>query len=125
VSSSRTNSGHRVASPDRGYTITRADLDRPFDDVIAITGHWTKYACVYNIPYRSLLPESIDNLLVAGRCISADHRATTPPRRFRLHGDRPGCRTAAALAMAGRTSVQAVDVPALQQKLREAGAILG
>jgi hypothetical protein len=29
----------------------------------------------YQIPYRALLPETIDNLLVAGRCISADHVA--------------------------------------------------
>jgi glycine/D-amino acid oxidase-like deaminating enzyme len=108
------------------YTLARDDLDRPFDDVIAVTGHWTKYACVYNIPYRSLLPESIDNLLVAGRCISADHRAHHATKEI------PACMatgqaagTAATLAMAARTSVQAVDVPALQQKLREAGAILG
>jgi hypothetical protein len=105
--------------------MTRADLDRPFDDVIAVTGHWTKYACVYNIPYRSLLPESIDNLLVAGRCISADHRAHHATKEIppcMATGQAAG--TAAALAMAGRTSVQAVDVPALQRKLREAGAIL-
>ena len=108
------------------YTLARDDLDRPFDDVIAVTGHWTKYACVYNIPYRSLLPESIDNLLVAGRCISADHRAHHATKEIppcMATGQAAG--TAAALAMAGRTSVQAVDVPTLQQKLREAGAILG
>lgn len=29
----------------------------------------------YEIPYRSLVPESIGNMLVAGRCISSDHAA--------------------------------------------------
>lgn len=29
----------------------------------------------FNIPYRALLPKKIDNLLVAGRCISADREA--------------------------------------------------
>ena len=30
---------------------------------------------VYEIPYRALLPQGIDNMLVAGRCISATHAA--------------------------------------------------
>ena len=29
----------------------------------------------YEIPYRCLAPSSVDNLLVSGRCISADHKA--------------------------------------------------
>jgi hypothetical protein len=29
----------------------------------------------YQIPYRALVPETVDNLLVAGRCVSADHTA--------------------------------------------------
>jgi hypothetical protein len=52
----------------------RDDVDTPCDDVIAITGHWTKYEALYYIPYRSLLAKEFPNLLVAGRCISVDHR---------------------------------------------------
>ena len=107
------------------HIIARDDLDKPFEDVIAVTGHWTKYACVYNIPYRSLLPRSIDNLLVAGRCISADHRAHHATKEI------PSCMatgqaagTAAAIAARSGAAAKDVDVPALQAKLREAGAIL-
>jgi FAD dependent oxidoreductase len=107
------------------YLMTRDDLDRPFDDVIARTGHWTKYDCVYNIPYRSLLPRSLDNLLVAGRCISVDHRvhhATKEIPPCMATGEAAG--TAAALAVNSGVSVKEIDVALLQDQLRDQGAIL-
>ena len=61
--------------------LTREDLDASFEDAIATTGHWTKAGVTYSIPFRCLLPRELDNLLVAGRCISVDHRvhhATNP-----------------------------------------------
>src|SRR2546426_7039534 len=103
----------------------RDDLDRSFDDTIARTGHWTKYNCVYNIPYRSLLPKSLTNLLVAGRCISVDHRvhhATKEIPPCMATGEAAG--TAAALALSSGGDVRRVDVPALQKVLRERGAVL-
>jgi len=107
------------------YVMTREDLDRRFDDVIARTGHWTKYDCVYNIPYRSLLPRSLDNLLVAGRCISVDHRvhhATKEIPPCMATGQAAG--TAAALAIQSGDSVKELDVAVLQKQLRAQGAIL-
>jgi 2-polyprenyl-6-methoxyphenol hydroxylase-like FAD-dependent oxidoreductase len=107
------------------YVMTREDLDRTFDDVIARTGHWTKYDCVYNIPYRSLLPRSLDNLLVAGRCISVDHRvhhATKEIPPCMATGEAAG--TAAALAVRSGVSVKQLDVSLLQKQLRDQGAIL-
>ena len=107
------------------YVMTREDLDRRFDDVIARTGHWTKYDCVYNIPYRSLLPRFLDNLLVAGRCISVDHRvhhATKEIPPCMATGQAAG--TAAALAIQSGDSVKELDVAVLQKQLRAQGAIL-
>ena len=107
------------------YIMGRDDLDRPFDDVIARTGHWTKYDCVYNIPYRSLLPRGIDNLLAAGRCISVDHRvhhATKEIPPCMATGQAAG--TAAALAARAGAGAKNVDVTVLQRALREQGAIL-
>jgi hypothetical protein len=107
------------------YVLARDDLNAAFDDVIARTGHWTKYDCVYNIPYRSLLPRGIDNLLVAGRCISADHRAHHATKEIppcMATGQAAG--TAAAMAAASGVGVKDVDVSALQGRLRAQGAIL-
>jgi FAD dependent oxidoreductase len=107
------------------YVMARSDLDRGFDDTIARTGHWTKYGCAYNIPYRSLLPAGVSNLLVAGRCISVDHRvhhATKEIPPCMATGQAAG--TAAAMAAQANVATAEVDVAALQSKLREQGAIL-
>jgi len=107
------------------YVLQRDDMDRPIDDAIALTGHWTKYGALYWIPYRSLLPKELSNLLVAGRCISVDHRAHHATKEIppcMATGEAAG--TAAAMAVARGVSLRALDVATLQATLRERGAIL-
>ena len=107
------------------YVLTREDLDQPFDDVVAVTGHWTKYGCVYQIPYRSLLPQRIDNLLAAGRCISVDHRAHHATKEIPAcfaTGEAAG--VAAALALRANLTPREVDISTLQRALLKAGAWL-
>ncbi|MCH8025883.1 MAG: FAD-dependent oxidoreductase [Chloroflexi bacterium] len=107
------------------YVLKREDLDQPFDDVVAVTGHWTKYGCVYQIPYRSLLPQRVDNLLAAGRCISVDHRAHHATKEIPAcfaTGEAAG--VAAALALRTNLTPREVDVSALQRALLKAGAWL-
>ncbi len=107
------------------YVMARDDLNREFADAVARTGHWTKYDSVYNIPYRSLLTRGLNNLLVAGRCISVDHRvhhATKEIPPCMATGQAAG--TAAALALQDDGGVKQVDVSALQRRLRDQGAIL-
>jgi hypothetical protein len=62
-------------------------------------------ALPYEIPYRCLVPKKIENLLVAGRCISTDHVAHGSVREMGTTmplGEAAGC--AAALCIAkGRT----------------------
>ena len=107
------------------YVLRREDVDRTFDDTIAVTGHWTKYGARYAIPYRALRASKVANLLVAGRCISVDHRvhhATKEIPPCIATGEAAG--TAAALAVRGGSTPAAIDVATLRDRLRRAGAIV-
>ena len=71
------------------------------------------------------MPRELSNLLVAGRCISVDHRvhhATKEIPCCMATGEAAG--TAAALAIAAGVEPADVDVAALRKRLRERGAIL-
>ena len=80
---------------------------------------------VYQIPYRTLLPKKVDNLLVAGRCHSADQMAASSTRvalTASVMGEAAG--TAAALALRGDTEPVHVNIDELVSTLSAAGAIL-
>ena len=77
----------------------------------------------YRIPYRSLLPKEFDNLLVAGRCLSANHEAHSSVRVMPVcacMGEAAGL--AAALAIQTNKNAHTLDVSDLQQKLISNGA---
>lgn len=79
----------------------------------------------FEIPYGALVPKGVQNLLVAGRCISCDHVAQSGIRAISacmLTGEAAG----AAAAMVSKTgsSVDQVDIPVLQEKLRKQGVML-
>ncbi|MBQ9945449.1 MAG: FAD-dependent oxidoreductase [Clostridia bacterium] len=79
----------------------------------------------YTIPYRSLLPKEYDNLLVAGRSISATHEAQASIRIMPICcclGEAAG--TAIAIAHSTTRNVHTVDIKALQKNLTENGAVL-
>src|SRR5712672_3399625 len=81
----------------------------------------------YNeLPYRMLVPEGIDNLLMAGRCASMTHDGQSAARVsgacFPM-GEAAG--TAAALALSGNTIPRDIAVEKLQQALQEQGAFVG
>ncbi len=78
----------------------------------------------YTIPYASLLPRSgADNMIVAGRCVSATHEAQASIRIMPICcclGEAAG--TAAALALTDGVTPDKVDIPRLQTALRSSGA---
>lgn len=79
----------------------------------------------YQIPYRILLPQRVENLLVAGRCVSVTHTALGSIRvmvQCALTGEAAGA--AAALSLQEGMSPRYVDVTALQAHLRAHDGIL-
>ena len=79
----------------------------------------------YTIPYGSLLPKELDNLLVAGRCISATHEAQASVRIMPIcatTGQAAG--TAIALARKTGTNTHTLDVGSLQALLRQNNAAI-
>lgn len=74
----------------------------------------------FEIPYRSLVPVNVSNLLVAGRCISADHVAESGTRAVSLcmmTGQAAG--TAASLAVEENVEAAKVPIEKLQNLLRQ------
>lgn len=79
----------------------------------------------YQIPYRSLIPTTLDNALVAGRGLSATHQALAAIRVMTISmavGQAAG--TAAALAARADGAVRQVAVTALRDTLLLDGACL-
>ena len=123
------------------YVLTDDDIVacRRFDDTIAVAsypgdihhakgGDCTLYYCddCYDIPYRCLLPEKVEGLLVAGRCSSMSHEAMASTRVMSTCmalGEAAG-RAARHAVKAGVLPSQ-IDVEALRAELRDAGAYLG
>ncbi|WP_222622751.1 FAD-dependent oxidoreductase [Paenibacillus sp. PAMC21692] len=123
------------------YTMTEEDVlnSRAFEDGIACgtfaidihppEGEQQVFTgsgkAVYEIPYSSLLPQGVDNLLVAGRCISATHNAFGSVRVMATAmGIGQGAGTAAALAVSQKLNTREVPVADVRRLLIEQGQYL-
>jgi hypothetical protein len=126
------------------YRLTRDDVIScaSFDDTIGVNG-WPIEAHVAgdviwewpdipgsrgfnHLPYRMLLPATIDNLLVSGRCASMTHEGQSAARvsgACFVMGE--AAATAAHLALGAEVDPADVDVKKLQQTLYENGVFLG
>ncbi len=106
---------------DGEYVVTKDDVigKKRFPDVVARGRD-------YYTPYRSLLPKSVDGLLVAGRCYSATPEAQRISREIppcMVMGEAAGA--AAALSLEAGVAPRHVDVPTLQRRLIARGVNLG
>ncbi|MBQ4119923.1 MAG: FAD-dependent oxidoreductase [Clostridia bacterium] len=74
----------------------------------------------YGVPYRSLVPVKVDNLLIAGRCLSADSTAAGAVRVMppcMAMGQAAG--TAAALSIKNNCTVRNINIKELTYLLKE------
>jgi len=122
------------------YVLTGMDVltGRDFPDSIAAGGHPVDIHPIppevehmpmnhwrFHIPYRILLPKGVDNLLVAGRAVSATRMASGSTRttvQCMAMGEAAG--TAAALAVRQGCPVGDVNTDELREELKKTGAIL-
>jgi hypothetical protein len=124
------------------YFITYEDIfnGRKFEDTIAVGTYRLEYwepdgssyrfrhlpNTWYTIPYRALLPLGLKNVMAAGSCISGQLLAmgtwAIQPMCFKT-GQAAG--TAAALCMKQAADPREIDVPELQDLLRQDGIFLG
>ncbi len=77
----------------------------------------------FHVPYRSLVPRNVDNLIVAGRCIGGDqvsHAATRNMMCCAVSGQ--GAGVAAAVSLRTGRSFSGLDVGAVQAELSRQGA---
>lgn len=115
--------GTRCSSRLQGeHVITVNDFAfaRQFDDVIA----WHSTICLINdcapveIPYRSIVPKGVDNLLCPGRHISADDVAIDWVNLIpQCIGTGQAAGVAAAVAVADGTTARTVDIKKVQNIL--------
>lgn len=123
------------------YRLTRDDVisARRFDDGIVQCGapiedhhagidtewEFLPEGSTYHIPYRSLVPQVVDNLLIVGRCLSAEHDAHASGRSMGqciAMGQAAG--TAAAIALETKLTPRAVPIDSLQERPRTRGVLL-
>jgi hypothetical protein len=79
----------------------------------------------YSIPYRCLVPKGVDNLLVAGRSISATRIASgaiRPTAQCMAMGEAAG--TAASILIKNNIAARDIDISYLRECLKANGAII-
>jgi len=103
-----------------------AAAGKTYPDVIGVGGMCYGLKDGWQIPYRALVPQKVENILAAGRCICAERKMFDPMRLIApcfVTGHAAGA--AAALTVKDRCPVRDVNVAKLQKLLREQGAYLG
>jgi hypothetical protein len=114
----------RLLAGAKKLTMQEAKAGTRFNDVIGYGGAYV--GPEFQIPYRCLIPAKLENLLAAGRCISADYALADTLRLIPIcwvTGQAAG--VAAALCVKDNCRPREVNAAKLQGILRQQGAYLG
>ena len=115
----------RLVKTDWTLDMSETNAHKTFDDAIGMSGDDTFTRGAFQIPYRTLLPSGIDNLLVAGRAIGVSPNVIDRVRLIpvcMVTGQAAG--TAAALSVASGCAPRDLDTTALRKRLEADGACL-
>jgi ribulose 1,5-bisphosphate synthetase/thiazole synthase len=114
------------------YTLTIEDVNeqRSFADKIAVCGIRGRKESddTYEIPYRSLIPKRVDDLIISGRCISIDLEAHVFMRDIgpcMATGQAAGAAAALAVKQGVRPRALIEKISLLQKLLIKQGVYLG
>lgn len=108
-----------------GIAACNYDIDIHSPDGSGTSHFYFPAGTYYTIPYGCLVPVESENLLVAGRCISATHEAQASIRIMPTVctiGEAAG--VAAAIACTDNVGVKKIDVNKLRDILRSKGAVV-
>ena len=107
------------------YTIRESDVYRHFEDSVAAVCDFDRRDYLYEIPYSAMVNNQFDNLITAGRTVSAEGYAwdvtrVIPPAI--LTGQAAGA--AAAIALDSGSPIYGIDIKNLQKKLSDECVII-
>ena len=113
------------------YVLTEKDAleGRTFEDVVAWRSGFLDVGYVklsdmkiHDVPYRAILPEKLDGLLVGGRCISATHDAASAGKSMgNCLATGHAAAVAASISVKKNVAPRDVDVKSIQDALRAEG----
>lgn len=103
------------------YELSHNEMHKYFEDSVGLVSNWKKRGPVYEVPFRTLYNKSVKNLIAAGRCISVNETLWDVTRVI------PCCAVtgqAAGTAAAMTNDFTSIDIPKLQEKLRQNGVVI-
>ena len=116
----------RVIEGVETLTLENAKAGKTYDDCVGVGGAWGGDHIGWQIPYGSLLPKNVENIITAGRSISAEPLMSDLVRVY------PNCwasghsaGVAAAVAVKSDVTARSVDIPEVRKNLLAQKAYLG